>query len=123
MRRLPSYLLIGAALFAGWIVFAIRETHRLRPGGQTLAEHLREMPKSDRYCVFDSNGVEHLAAIGPHRSLLTFPSGPAIYVFDRNGNLSDWTMDEGDDPRFHGRWPNALNGREISLAEAQRFAR
>lgn len=32
------------------------------------------------------------------------PSGPPAYVFDSKGNLSYWTTDIGDDPRFWKEW-------------------
>lgn len=32
------------------------------------------------------------------------PSGHPVYVFDRNGQLVDWTDDEFENPRFEDAW-------------------
>lgn len=35
------------------------------------------------------------------------PSGSAYLVYDANGRLVDWTLDEGDDSRFQRKWSRA----------------
>jgi hypothetical protein len=123
VRKVVLSVLVVVAPVAGWVALVYRDMRRLEPQGQTLAEHLARMPAPESFGVFEVSGDAYLAVIGPSRSLLTLPSGPAVYVFDRTGRLRDWTPDEGDDPRFFARWPGAKCGREVSRQEAEGFVR
>ena len=38
----------------------------------------------------------------------SLPSGHPIYVYDNEGKLADWTLDEGDDSAFLQKWENLL---------------
>lgn len=36
--------------------------------------------------------------------LWTMPSGPPMYIFNKEGILIDYTIDSGDDPEFKDKW-------------------
>lgn len=62
------------------------------------------------------DGTNYYAAIGPVRAPLALVSGPPVYVFDRSGTMVDWTLDNGEDPRFQKAW-SAFSEKRISIAE------
>jgi len=64
---------------------------------------------------------KYFLAVAPFDSWLAFPSGSAVYVFEENGKLTDWTSDNGEDGRFVGKWCN-LRQERITLDELKTSA-
>lgn len=113
-------LMLGGAL-AGWIVLCVSSYETVQPRGQTFREHLASMPEPVEYRTIRADGREHLAVVGSPQPFPRFPSGPPIYIFDAAGVLVDHTVDSGDDPAFHARWPGAYDGQKLDRAGAERW--
>lgn len=95
-------------LLLSWILAEVRWLKINTPNGNfaSLAEYLAQERRPDRICEFTSGAVTYVMAYGPMDTWLAFPSGPAAYVFDRDGGLVDWSRDVGDDAAFAKRWPS-----------------
>lgn len=108
-------LLVG--LIGGWL-FGVRQWYRsVQPAGPTLAEHLAQRPTPEQQRVLAVEGREYLVLFGPIQAIPRFPSGGPVYIFDRTGQMVDWTPDEGDDEAFMQRWPGIFDGRAITMDE------
>jgi hypothetical protein len=99
-----------------WIGLVVHEAYRIAPPAEvrTLAGFLAVMRPPDEFKVVEVRGQEYLMAVGPLRALITFPSGPPAYVFDRTGALVDYSFDTGDAPDFVDRWRFYSSGRPLS---------
>ncbi len=62
------------------------------------------MPLAKGAWTMKKDGTNYFAAFGPIRAPLALPSGPPVYVFDTNGMMIDWTLDNGESPRFQKEW-------------------
>jgi hypothetical protein len=122
MRKLLVTALAFAALLAGWATFAAVEIGKLRPPNEFLADFRAAMPEPREWRTFSKDDTKYLAAFGPARSPITFPSTEPVYVFDRTGRLVAWTLDEGDDPNFHRRWPAAFASEKVTRDVAAEWA-
>lgn len=71
---------------------------------------------------FTLNGVDFFEVIGTSRPrLLSIPSGPPIYIFDRAGRFVEWSRDSGDDERFSKRWGYFSARRRVAREEVQKL--
>jgi hypothetical protein len=124
LRKIIVNLLVLASLVAGWLLWVILWAGSIKPGGSTLAEHLAQRPKPERSRAAIVNGKQYLFLDGPWEMFPCFPSGPPAYVFDRDGNLVDWTPIRGDSPNFDLRWPEYFgNAREVSAEELAEWSK
>jgi hypothetical protein len=83
-----------------------------------LADHLAYKAEPDEIYVYSLDGQEYVAVFGPYQGLPRIPTGPPVYIFDRNDRLTDWSPDIGDDERFGSRRLNAAyNGCRITREE------
>jgi hypothetical protein len=121
VKALTKFLVLLVPL-GGWMLVVRHDFNKLRPSGLTLTHHLATMPEPEGFRVISLNGRDYLAVQGPLRALLTFPSGPPVYVFDESGGLVDWFSDVGDDRSFNNRWPGVSTGRSVTRQEAMRWA-
>ena len=96
------------------------EIRKQLPAGQTVAEHLAAMPMPVELRVVTIRSREYVAIQDPTRAMLTFPSGPPVYLFDGSDSLVDWTPDIGEGD-FHQKWPGVSGGRPITREEASRW--
>jgi hypothetical protein len=117
MRQAAITVLVLIALFGGWMLWVRSWYRSVQPAGPTLAEHLDHRPAPHECRVVVRDAHKHLALFGPIQALPRFPSGPPVYIFDRAGQLVDWTPDVGDDEAFKRRWPGVFTGRAITLDE------
>jgi hypothetical protein len=117
MRKAIVTLLILVGLFVGWLLGVRAWYHSVRPAGPSLAEHLARRPAPERRRGLAADGQEYLALFGPAQAFPALPSGGPVYIFDRAGELVDWTSDEGDDEAFRRRWPGVSSGRAVSPDE------
>lgn len=120
-RRLLLVAVAGVALAAIWVLLLHRWMDSISPGGETLAECLEKLPEPTAAGVFNQGGNEYLAITGEVIAFPKFPSGPPIYVFDRDRRLVDWTSDSGDDSDWWRRWPGLRHERTISREEMARW--
>ncbi len=56
-------------------------------------------------------------------SLLSLPSGPPAYIFDRQGKLVEWSKDIGDDSKFQRRWNVPTNAPSLTVEEAKAWVK
>lgn len=118
-------LLVLALPVIAWILSEVRWASVNNPEGKftNTAGYLAHGRLPERtYCV-DRDGERFLLALGPLDTWLAFPSGPAAYVFNDDGDLVDWTRDIGDDAVFRDTWRDLITGvasapLEPPLAEA-----
>jgi len=99
-------LVVLLLLACGWLLSEIRWGRVNDPHGKfaTASEYLAAGRAPSRVVRVQKDNAAFLVAYGPKDTWLAIPSGPAAYVFDRNGKLIDWTWDSGDDPGFQSRW-------------------
>ena len=102
VKKTVGALAAVVVVFAAFVAFKAIAYAKLSPGPdeRTFAGFART-PRADRELVWiDHEGHRLLVARGPTAPALTFPSGPAAYVFDEKGEMIDWTPDVGDTPRL-----------------------
>jgi hypothetical protein len=116
-RQTITILLVVFLLIGGWMLWLLAWARSIEPAGPTLAEHLAHRPAAEERRVFIKDGQEHLALFGSTQVLPKPPSGPPVYIFDSTGQFVDWTIDMGDDNKFHERWPELFSGRVIGVEE------
>ena len=95
------------ALIACWFIVVKNSYTRLDPekqGVSTFQQYLERMPEPERLNVVRHEGMEYMRVLGPDMTVIAAPSGSSAYVFDRKGQLVDWTSDFGDDSRFAEKW-------------------
>jgi hypothetical protein len=63
---------------------------------------LKWRPETGSFVIIERTGEEYLMTNGLSRGVLA--SGPSAYVFDRTGQMVDWSYDIGDDPAFDEKW-------------------
>jgi hypothetical protein len=116
---------IGALILAACILLgAVEIEHRRWMQSIRVPEHAGSIldavrSVSDRAGIFRVNaGAEHyIKVVGtPKPGVFVLPSGPPIYIFDRNGSLVDWTPDSGEDPEFQRAWSSDTEV-EIGISE------
>jgi hypothetical protein len=127
-RYKQIFVLVGCAvitvvtLLIVWAVqvHTIRQSHVPPDGVNSFSDYMARMPKPQSLHLSQSGNDAYLVATGdvPIAMLLTAPSGPPEYVFDRSGVLVDWTMDRGDDGSYQSRWPNTRFVRTLTAQEA-----
>lgn len=94
-----------------WIGCEVYHAKTSNPGTATTCREYREtMPAPEWAIRVAKGGKPHHLVGGPIRAPLALPSGPPVYVFDAGGMLIDWTLDEGDDEAFQGRWSGLPSG-------------
>jgi hypothetical protein len=95
------------SLCAGWYAVVNHAYQRLDPerqGVKNYDDFIERMPAPEGFVVVPFDGQDFLRVEGPTQSFFALPSGSSGYVFDKNGQLVDWTSDVGDDPRFARKW-------------------
>ena len=122
MRNTLKFSVVIVGLFFLWLVLLFRWQSSVKPGGQTLSDHLAKKGIQERPFGFTVDGKKYLALFGEVESFPAFPSGPPVYVFDQAGSLVDWTSNEGDDEAFHKKWPEAFHGSKITDVELSNWA-
>jgi hypothetical protein len=121
VRKVLVICAVCVALVAGWCLLVDRWHQSVQPVGHTLADQLAAMPELGWSEVFTFEDREYLAVAGVVEPYPRFPSGPPVYVFDRTGQLVDWTPDTGDDEEFHRRWLGSSGRRPVTRDEALRW--
>lgn len=54
---------------------------------------------------FKKENKTYYQVIGQHRSKWAIYAGPPAYIFDAQGNLTDWCPDLGEGSDYYRRWP------------------
>jgi hypothetical protein len=124
MKPRQRLILIGALLLAGLVTYLVVEWRLIRrtnpPQGVTdIHTFMKWRPETQQFVILQTINGEYLMANGEMRG--TLPSGPSAYVFDRSGQLVDWSPDIGDAPAFDQRWqaqrsmgsPSTLRASEV----------
>jgi hypothetical protein len=121
-RSLAIYALSIVAAFAGYIGLVTYDLSSTAPGetGQKLDGFLQTHQSLRKINLMNASGSNVLFVAGSFTRLswLTLPSGPPCHVFSEQGELLDWTSDEGDDSRFRRRWPYGKLADELSTEQA-----
>lgn len=112
-------LLVGLPL-CSWLLSEIRWSRLNSPDGKftNVREYLARSRKPSRVSKVEKQGETFFIAYSPMDTWLAMPSGPAGYVFDKSGQMVDWSGDTGDDSSFNKKWP--LPQVESSLEELRR---
>lgn len=117
-------LLLGLpVLLAAYVAICLFDRSTTNPGrkGQSIDGFLQSKRTPQKIERAEKENQQYLVVTGRMTPLwfITIPSGAPCYVFDANGRLIDWTADEGDDPRFHERWPSSLRREDIRIERAR----
>ena len=59
-----------------WVYWLDQWAQSIVPAGDTLADHLEHRPQAIRVRVFEVEGREYVALLGPWQAFPRFPSGP-----------------------------------------------
>ncbi len=109
----------------GWVAFERIDRARNTPPAtvQTFNDYMKWQTKHRNAEEWRSDGEWYLLMSGPFTGLL--PSGSTVYAFDSSGRMVDWTLDNGEDPRFQTKWYGEAPKwgerlQKITLDEAQR---
>ena len=101
---LTMLVILGLPL-AFWIGCEVFHMQTSNPRGASSYREYRDRLPPPRWAEkMEKDGKTYFAAAGPIRAPLALPSGPPVCVFDANGIMVDWTVDEGDDGRFQKAW-------------------
>jgi hypothetical protein len=112
---------IVGALF-GWAIMsvAINRSYRLSTQIQTFEQYLSHAGTPHQLWRTSSGHLLILRDIPVWHVAVNTPSSLPGYVFDRHGQLVDWSHDPGDDADFQGRWdmnePLSLNEARLSFS-------
>ena len=100
-------LLIFVLPACGWLLSEVRWSRINNPNGKftTVHEYLAHGRQPGRVTKVQKDGRIFFIAHSPMDTWLAVPSGPAVYVFDENGQMVEWSWDTGDDPQFQKKWP------------------
>ena len=83
----------------------------------SISEFIEWQHETDWY-QFEHNGSEFVAV---RTVALQWASGPPEYIFDRSGELVDWSRDLADDTKYSRKWRNRSDWRRMSSAEMRAF--
>lgn len=104
-----------------WIGCEVYHAKTSNPGSAaTYREYRETMPAPEFAIRVWKGGRTHYLVGGPIRAPLALLSGPPVYVFDSEGTLIDWTLDEGDVGAFQGRWSGLPTG-DFDVKELDRI--
>lgn len=127
MKKLISRVFIIGIILVG-LFFVTRSYvqsryNLLKPASALYSDFRRKPPVIiDTARIFTIAGIDYYELIGKigNHDLLYLPSGPPAYIFDKNGNLIDYSLDTGDDPDFLSKW-HVDQGKYITLEELDRL--
>lgn len=106
MKRLGKKLLLATPFLAliAFLGVDLRLRSRTAPPESVneLIAFIDWCQSAEKFRIVEGSDGEHLLAANENNGLL--PSGPAAYVFDKSGHLTDWSSDVGDDSRFQQKW-------------------
>jgi len=111
----------GWMIVVAWVGAEVYSYQRAVPRGiGTLRDYIAWRPESKCVAMTDSQGREYVIAYGPFAGVL-LASGPSAYVFDDEGQFTEWSSDIGDSPRFDKKWSaqRGYDGRPLSREEIQ----
>ena len=120
-KSLLGFVALAAVYFA--VVLFDRSTTKPGTRGQSIDGFLQSKRTTQKMERLEKENQQYIFVTGRMTPLwfVTIPSGPPCYVFDANGQLIDWTVDVGDDPRFQEKWPSSLRRGNISIEDARKL--
>ena len=87
---------VGSAVYSG--------SRRTPPrDARTLAAFVKVMPVSQAFELRGRGGVKYIEVLGEEPWAISV-TGPAMYIFNANGDLVEWTSDSLDDGAFVVKW-------------------
>ncbi len=109
---LPKLLGVFAVLLVGWIAADLRSGFAVAPpqGVTHITVFAQQMKPPRRLARTQFESAEVIVWEGQLKPFPSVPSGPACYVFDRRGNLLEWSSETGE------------GGRVSEILAASRFA-
>ncbi|MCL2624978.1 MAG: hypothetical protein FWD31_15045 [Planctomycetaceae bacterium] len=99
---------ILAIIPIGMVLYGIhndRNTRRTTNTHKTIKEFLDAQIKYQKIYRFAVGADSYIGWYAGRAKWDYLASGSAVYVFDSNGNLIDYTCDIGEDTRFAAQWP------------------
>jgi hypothetical protein len=128
MKRSTKIELIVCLLILGipaavCLVSGYRWSRINNPKGKftNVTEYLSVGRQPSRIGRIEKDGETFFIAYSPMDSWLALPSGPAAYVFDKDGRMIDWSRDTGEDPDFGRKWLHSKQA-EITIDEFGKLA-
>ena len=99
-------IMFGWKVHDEWKYAAVNKRHA---DLKTLSAFIENGVEHDKLYTFSQNGETYLFWAKPltsrSRGIMCIPSGPACYIFDSSGDMVDYSLDIGDNPRFQDKWP------------------
>ncbi|MBS0207958.1 MAG: hypothetical protein JSS27_03295 [Planctomycetes bacterium] len=107
------------AISVGYILFCAYEKHSTTPPqtARNIVSFAKVMPPPRKLARVANAGVEYIVWIGKPANSLTLPSGPPCYLFDKTGELSDWSPDIGDDHHLDSYVLSARAAPDVSIED------
>lgn len=108
------FLLLGYALHSELAYARLKDP----TGIKQLADFYERFGRSFGAVATNVDGIEYIELTGPLPPIwsLALPSGPPVYVFDKQGKFVDWCSDLGERPNWNQQW-RVSNGASISDSE------
>jgi hypothetical protein len=85
----------------------IRRSYAPPSDVRTIESFVSHFGQPERVESFGSDYVVATLHVPVWQVMLNLPSDMPEYVFNRSGDLVDWSYDPGDDPSFQERWSKA----------------
>jgi hypothetical protein len=115
-------LAFGVA-YSCYTIACRREESKLAPppGVRGFSDFSKAMPPPFSILISTVDGQEYLLWTGKVPAGWRLASGPPAYVFDKTGQLIDWTVDNGEAPTFYEKWYTNVQGENLPLEVAQKW--
>ncbi len=115
---------VGITAFVAWIAVASAQRGRLTPPptATTLEAFAESMPAPQRLAAINDGGTTKIVWIGD-TAMWSFPSGPACYVFDSKGMLTQWDLETGDGQPTTRLLQRVWQAKSLTVQEAIDFAK
>ena len=119
MKSLAQAVITLFVLAAIWFAGEFYGASKCRPkeSAKTFPEFLQTMPQATRFCLLQISNTQFLE-VRTRRPGWSAPSGPPAYIFNKSGELIDWTIDRGEAPVYQQRWPFTAILTNITLDQA-----
>ena len=119
MKSVAKIVFAFFVLIAIWFSGEFYGASKCRPkeNAKTLPEFLQSMPLATKFCLLQVSNTQFLE-VRTRRPGWGMSSGPPAYIFNKSGDLIDWTSDRGDAPEYQKRWPFTAIQTNIMVEQA-----
>ena len=114
IKNVLLVLLVIVSIFCLAVFSEYLSYYAVKPSSETitLTNFLNSKVRVRDVRKFEIENKTNTVVIGIP-GLLSFPSGPPVYIFDEQGVLVDWCYDSGDAPLFYKKWEHLLSAQPL----------